>query len=126
MVSLGHRGGRHLWPAFVVALVIGILSGSTAKAQYGGGGFVGGMGQNSGFGLPGYGSLGAVGGYGFNPGFNSLGYGGNVSAIYGGPGYPFYGDGTSYGYGLGYGYPTTFYDTGFLAPILRPRRTHRR
>lgn len=125
MFSLRPHGAKSPWSTFAMVLAIGSLFGSTARAQYGAGGSVGSLGQG-GYGLQGYGGRGAVGGYGFNPGFNSLGYGGNVSAIYGGPGYPFYGDGTSYGYGLGYGYPTTFYDTGFLAPILRPRRTHRR
>ena len=62
-----------------------------------------------------------MGGSGYNPGFNNLGYGGSP-AVYGGSGFPFYGDGTSYGYGLSYGHPTTVSNMGFLAPVLRDRK----
>jgi hypothetical protein len=127
MVSLVQRGVQHPLTAFALALGIWMTSSSTAMAQYGGVGGVGGgggMGQSGGFGLQGFGG---VGGYGLNPGFNGLGNGGNGSPVnYGGSGYPFYGDGTSYGYGLGYGYPTTFHNTGFLAPALRSRKIRRK
>jgi hypothetical protein len=113
MVSLVQRGAQYPLTAFALALAIWITSSSTARAQYGGLGGVGGMGQGGGFGLQGLGGLGGVGGYGLNPGFNSPGYGGNGSPVYGGSGY---------GYGLDYGYPTTFYNTGFLGPAVRSRK----
>ena len=109
MVSRVQRGVQHPLTVFILALAIWGLSGSPAMAQYGGGGG-GGMGMS-------------MGGYGYSPGLSSLSFGGSGSpAIYGGSGFPFYGDGTSYGYGLSYGYPMTQTNTGFLGPVLRPRK----
>lgn len=103
MISLLQRGGPRVTMGFALVLTIWIMSGSTAMAQYSGGGG------------------GGMGGYGYNPGFNNLGYGGSPT-VYGGSGFPFYGDGTSYGYGLSYGHPTTFSNMGFLAPVMRHRK----
>jgi len=125
MFSLRPHGAKSPWSTFAMVLAIGSLFGSTARAQYGAGGSVGSLGQG-GYGLQGYGGRGAVGGYGFNPGFNGQGYGGNISAINGGLGYPFYGDSRSYGYGLGSGCASTFHDAGFLAPALRSKRSRRK
>jgi len=90
--------------AFAMVLAIWVASGSTALDQSGGG-------------------------YGYNPGWNGPGSGGMsassgapISAVYGAPGYPFWGDGTSYGYGLAYGYPNTSTNLGFLAPVMRHRK----
>jgi hypothetical protein len=133
MNSLVRHGSKLPLTAFTLAFAIWIFSSPSAMAQHGGhgggGGFggaghVGGTGHTGGFGHRGFNGLdrgfNGVGGFGFYPGFYGPVYdqGFGVYSV----GYPYYGSyGTGYGYpyyGNGYGYSSTYYNTGFVAPAL--------
>jgi hypothetical protein len=132
MVSLVQHSRKVGLAAFAVALVVGILSCSSAMAQHsghgGGGGFAG-IGHGTGFAHYNY-NFGGVGGYGFYPGYYGAAYGGydpsyggyGLGSGFGNPYYGGYGTGygfPSYGYGSGYGYGgSTFANFGFIAPAL--------
>jgi len=127
MISLVKRVGKHGLAAFVLALAIGIFSGSSAMAQHGGhggGGGFSGMGHATGFGHHNFAVTGGYGFYpwygtvygGYDPGFAGYGYGYG----YGDPYYGGYASGNGYpGYNYGgYGFASEFSDFGFVAPSL--------